>query len=90
MKPQIIIAYVWLFIWYDSGLKFLIINYQIEASNNSSLCYGMIAKQGQSQAKKIFDILSLIFAFYIYKLIIPKYKAKKIFDILSFNSSNIL
>ena len=38
------------------------------------------AKQGQSQAKKIFDILSLIFALYIYKLIIPKYKAKKIFD----------
>ena len=43
----------------------------------------MIAKQGQSQAIKFFDILSLIFALYIYKLIIPKYKAIKIFDILS-------
>ena len=48
---------------------------------------GMIAKQGQSQAKKIFDILSLIFALYIYRLIIPKYKAIKIFDILSLNFS---
>ena len=37
------------------------------------------SKQGQSQPKKIFDILSLIFALYIYRLIIPKYKTKKIF-----------
>ena len=39
------------------------------------------AKQGQSQAIKIFDILSLIFALYLYLPITAYLQPKKIFDI---------